>query len=69
MHPRAFAKHDELIRDTYKSLKKEYDGIQNDIRTITDMNISEEAKQAPLKELREQVNEIKERMHNYIDKL
>lgn len=69
MHHGVFTKHDELKSDTYESLKAEYDGIQNDIRTITDMKISDEAKQAPLKELREQINEIKERMHNCIDKL
>lgn len=69
MCPDSFRGFDELKRDTYKSLKSEYDGIQKDIQTITSMNISEAAKQVPLKELREQVNEIKERMHDYIDKL
>lgn len=69
MHPSSFRGFDEPKRDTYESLKSEYDGIQNDIQTITNMNISEEAKQVPLKELREQINEIKERMHNCIDKL
>lgn len=69
MHHGAFTKHDEIKRDTYESLKTEYDGIQKDIQTINDMNISEEAKQVPLKELKEQINEIKERMHNCIDKL
>lgn len=69
MHHGAFTNHDELKKDTYESLKDEYDGIQKDIQTITDMNISEETKQAPLKELREQINEIKERMHDCIDKL
>lgn len=64
-----FAKHDELKRDTYESLKTEYDGIQKDIQTINDMNISKEAKQVPLKELKEQITEIKERMHNCIDNL
>lgn len=69
IHHGAFTKHDELKRDTYESPKAEYDGIQKDIQTITDMKISDEAKQAPLKELRDQINEIKERMHNCIDKL
>lgn len=69
MHHGAFTKHDEIKRDTYESLKTEYDGIKKDIQTINGMNISEEAKQVPLKELKEQINEIKERMHNCIDKL
>lgn len=69
MHPRPFMKHDELKNDTYESLKAEYDGIKNDIQTINDMEISDEAKQIVLKELNEQINEIKERMHNCIDKL
>lgn len=69
MHHGAFTKYDEIKRDTYESLKTEYDGIQKDIQTINDMNISEEAKQPPLKELKEQINEIKERMHNCIDNL
>lgn len=69
MHPRPFMKHDELKNDTYESLKEEYDGIKNDIWTINNMNVSDEAKQIVLKELNEQINEVKERMHNCIDKL
>ena len=69
MSPGAFRGFDEPKRDTYESLKAEYDSIQNDIQTITNMNISEEAKQVPLKELRDQINAIRERMHDYIDKL
>lgn len=69
MCPDSFRGFDELKRDTYESLKAEYDSIQNDIQTITNMNISEEAKQVPLKELRDQINGIKERMHDYIDEL
>lgn len=33
------------------------------------MEISDEAKKLPLKELEIQINEVKERMHNYIDTL
>lgn len=69
MHHGAFTHQDELKRDTYKSLKGEYDGIQDDIRTINSMNVSDEAKQIVLKELNEQINEVKERMHDCIDKL
>lgn len=69
MHPGSFRGFDEPKRDTYESLKAEYDGIQKDIQAINNMSISEEAKQVPLKELKEQINEIKERMHNYIDNL
>lgn len=69
MHHRSFEKRDELKRDTYESLKAEYDGIKDDIETINDMNVSNEAKQIVQKELNEQINEIKERMHDCIDKL
>lgn len=69
MHQGSFGKRDELKIDAYESLKAEYDGIKDDIKTINDMNVSDEAKQIVLKELNEQINEIKERMHDVIDKL
>lgn len=69
MHPKAFAHYDEPKRDTYESLKKKYDSIKRDISTIKDMEISEDAKKLPLEELEKQINEVKERMHNFIDTL
>ena len=55
--------------DTYESLRKEYDYIKSDIKAIENMEISEETKKLPLEELNKQLNDIKERMHNYIDTL
>ncbi len=69
MNSKAFELFDDLERDTIESLKKEYDSIHNDILTIENMEISEEAKKLPLEELEERVNDVKERMHNYIDTL
>lgn len=69
MNPKSFARYDAQKRDTYESLKKEYDSIKRDISIIEDMKISEEAKRLPLEELKKQINEVKERMHNYIDAL
>ena len=56
-------------RDTYEELRKEYGYIKSDIKSIENMEISEEAKKLPLEELNKQLNDIKERMHNYIDTL
>ena len=69
MNPKAFTHFDEPKRDTYESLKNEYDSIKRDISTIKDMEISEEAKKLPLEELEKQINEVKEKMHNFIDTL
>lgn len=69
MSPKAFKHIDEPKRDTYESLKKEYDSIKRDISIIKDMEISEEAKKLSLEELEKQINEVKERMHNFIDTL
>jgi len=69
MNPKAFKHFDQQKRDTFESLKKEYDSIQSDISIIKNMEISEEAKKIPLEDLEKQVNDVKERMHNYIDTL
>ena len=69
MSPKGFAHHDQKKRDTYESLRQEYDYFKGDIERITEMNISDEAKKLPLEELQKQINEIKERMHDYIDTL
>lgn len=58
-----------LKKDTYENLKEEYDCIKKDISTIKNLKISEEAKQLPLQELKKKADEIKERMHNFIDTL
>ncbi len=59
----------ERKKDTWEELKKEYDSIKNDIRQINGMEISSEAKKLPLEELQKQIDDVKERMHNYIDTL
>ncbi len=69
MNSKVFEHFDDSKRDIFESLKKEYDSIQSDIFTINNMEISEEAKKLPLAELEKQVNDVKERMHNYIDTL
>lgn len=69
MNSKSFTHFDEIKKDTYEKLKEEYDSIQNDIRLIEKMEISEEAKKLPLQELEAQKNEVKEKMHNYIDTL
>lgn len=69
MNPKSFTHHDAIIRDTYEKLKEELDSIQKDIYVIKEMKISEEAKKLPLEELETQKNEVKEKMHNYIDTL
>lgn len=69
MSPKCLTHYDEIKKDTYEKLKEEYDSIQKDIRIIKEMEISEEAKKLPLEELESQKNEVKERMHNYIDTL
>lgn len=69
MHPGTFKNYDTLKKDTYENLKEEYDCIKRDIAIIKRLKISEEAKQLPLQELEKKVDEIKERMHNFIDTL
>ncbi len=69
MNSKVFEHFDDSKRDTFESLKKEYDSIQSDIYAIKNMEIKEEAKKLPLEELKKQINDVKERMHNYIDTL
>lgn len=69
MNPRTFKNYAILKKDTYENLKEEYDYIKKDISTIKNLKISEEAKQLPLQELKKKADEIKERMHNFIDTL
>ena len=59
----------EKKKDTWEELKREYDYIKSDMNRIKDMEISDEAKKLPLEELQKQIDDVKERMHNYIDTL
>ena len=52
---------------TFEELKNDLDSIRRDMNTIKDMQISEELKPPILKELQAQVNEVKEKMHDFID--
>ena len=56
-------------KDTLEDLKREYDYIKGDIETINQMQISQEAKEHALKDLQELIDDVKERMHNYIDEM
>ena len=69
MNSRAFSDYDDKKRDNWDSLKCEFDSIQRDIKTIKGMEVPEESKKPILDELQKQANEIKERMHDYIDTL
>lgn len=70
MHSKAFAGLDNRRTPTnFDVLKEEYDSIKNDISRIKAMGLSEEAKKLPLEELQKHINDVKERMHDYIDTL
>ena len=69
MNCAAFRDYDDKKRTTWDDLKQEFDSICRDVSTIKEMDVSEEAKTPILAELKRQVNEIKEKMHNYIDTL
>lgn len=59
----------ESKRVTFEELRREFDSIKNDIHTIETMEVSEEAKIPILAELQAQINEVKGKMHDYIDSL
>lgn len=59
----------ESKRVTFEELKKEFYSIKSDMHTIEDMAISSELKPPILAELQAQINEVKEKMHDYIDAL
>lgn len=68
MNSKSFAGLDNRRKPTnFDILKKEYDSIKDDILRIKEMEVSEESKKPILEELEKQVNEVKEKMHNYID--
>ena len=52
---------------TFKDLEREFKSIKKDIRIIEEMEISEELKPPILAELQTQINEVKEKMHDFID--
>ena len=60
------AKRDETEFD---KLINELRSIQRDKQIITEMEISEEAKQKCYEDLDKQMAEVKERMHNAIDEM
>lgn len=59
----------ESKRITFEDLKKEFDSIKKNIDIIKNMEVSEELKPPILEELQEQINEVKGKMHDYIDSL
>ena len=59
----------ESKRATFEELKKELESIKRDVRIIENMEVSNEVKQPILKELHNQINEVKEQMHDYVDSL
>lgn len=61
--------YDKQDKNEFDRLKEEYNSIKVDIYRIKEMEVSEEAKKPILEELQKQVNEVKERMHNFIDTL
>lgn len=68
MNPNCCAtKYTKTKQDTLNDLQKEYESIKRDMRIIKEMEISDEARKLPLKELQEQINDVKERMHDVID--
>lgn len=69
MNPRPFRDYDDIKITHWDDLKEELDSIKRDIDTIKDMEVSEEVKKPILAELEKQVNEVKEKMHDYIDTL
>ena len=60
---------DQTKRERLEDLKEEYDAIIKDMDIIKNMQVSEEVKQPILTELQEQIDEMKEKMHAFIDRL
>lgn len=56
-------------KNEFELLKEEYDSIKTNMYKIKEMEVSDEAKKPIFEELEKQVNEVKEKMHNYIDTL
>lgn len=68
MNDRMCSYYDKRKNDL-KMLEEEYDSIKEDMNKIEIMEVSEESKKPILEELQKQINEVKEKMHNYIDTL
>jgi hypothetical protein len=69
MNSSGFKGLDNQRKTTWDDLKKEFDSIKRDIAIISNMEVSEESKAPMLTELKKQINEVKEKMHDYIDSL
>ncbi len=69
MNSAAFRDYDDMKRTTWDDLKCEFDSINRDVSTIKEMEVSDEVKAPILAELQRQINEVKEKMHVYIDSL
>lgn len=55
--------------NNFDELMNELDGAKNDLDNIQSMSISEMAKELAIKEIKENIESIKNRMHEYIDSL
>lgn len=55
--------------NAFDKLLDELKYIKRDKQTISEMELSDEAKQKCFKELDKQIAEVKERMHNAIDEM
>jgi hypothetical protein len=69
MNSSGFKGLDNQRKTTWDDLKQEFDSIKRDAAIINNMEVSEEAKAPILAELKKQINEVKEKMHDYIDSL
>lgn len=69
MNSRMVGCYDKPHKSEFDLLKSEYDAIKSDIHKIEGMEVSDEAKKPILEELQKQINEVKEKMHNYVDTL
>ena len=69
MRDRAFYGLDSKRKSTWDDLKQELNSIKRDMDTIKNIEVPEEAKEPILAELHKQSNEVKEKMHDYIDSL
>ena len=56
-------------RTSFKDLENEYYSVIRNMKQIDEMPISDSAKEAPIRELLQKIEEIKKRMHDYIDTL
>jgi hypothetical protein len=57
----------KYAKPSLEELMNDFNSIKRDMDTIKGMPISEESKKLPLEELRKQLNEVKEKMHECID--